>query len=218
MEISSNFFHCGQADPKAKTCSSAYLNYNSIHCDHRVEFELQVKKNCDSVILKFNLVKLTTEKNGITVSKNLEGVDPLWTDWIPNEFAWPIFSESLKKMIVDSLHPNQKVDWIKCEVSHNEEIRLYYIPIYRYHEEILDKKNTRYVENTNLIMLPVFNMDAINDLDFFILPFEYGIERTFYASNRLKRKLVKEKISGIDYEKNVYVVSSDCLNNEKKQF
>lgn len=49
MEISSNFFHCGQADPKAKTCSSAYLNYSSIHCDHRVEFELQVKKNGDYI-------------------------------------------------------------------------------------------------------------------------------------------------------------------------
>lgn len=200
------YFRCGAAEPKIKTCASAFLSYCSIpKGDYVMEFTNKVIENYCHVVLQFELVKLTKNRNGISVGTDLSEVDSLWNDYLLNQFAWPIFSEKLKNLISENLRQHQIIKWIQCEIKHNEEIKNYYIPIYQYEDNVLDTNNTIFVGNTNLIIVPAFKSEVIDKLDFFKYPGETIMEPDFYISDILKRKFDKAGITGIRYDKNVSV-------------
>ena len=194
------FYSFYQTDSQSRECASAYLSNSSISNVNDFDFETEIKEHCDSVLLKFHLVKLTIEADGISVNDDLSGVDQLWMDWIPNQFAWPMFSEKLKNLIVISLQPHQKTHWIKCDVTYNEECRFYYIPVYKFDDEVLDLEKTEFVDDTDLILDPVFKHDVIDKLDFFYIPFKDGFERDLYISDKVKCMLVREGISGVSFD------------------
>ena len=41
---------------------------------------------------ELNMVKLTIGKNSIEESDDLNGIETIWLDYLPNSFAWPLFS------------------------------------------------------------------------------------------------------------------------------
>jgi hypothetical protein len=194
------FYSLHQTDSQSRECASAFLSHSSISNVNDFDFETQIKEHYDRVSLKFHLVKLTIESDGISVTDDLSGVEQLWMDWIPNQFVWPMFSEKLKSLIVDSLLPHQKTHWIKCEVTHKEECRFYYIPVYEFVDDVLDLEKTEFVDDTDLILDPVFKQDVIDKLDFFYIPFKYGFELDLYVSDKVKSMLVKNRISGVSFD------------------
>ena len=67
-------------------------------------------------------------------------------------------------------------------------------------DEVLDLEKTEFVDDTDLILDPVFKHDVIDKLDFFYIPFKDGFERDLYISDKVKCMLVKNRISGVSFD------------------
>ena len=69
-------------------------------------------------------------------------------------------------------------------MTHNEECRFYYIPVYKFDDEVLDLEKTEFVDDTDLILDPGFKHDVIDKLD-------------LYVSDKVKCKFVRRNFGSV---------------------
>ena len=171
-------------------------------CETPVSYELipHLKKEDE---LPFDLVLRRVELiNGeVKVSDDMSGVECLWTDYQPNEFAWPLFSENLKNIIIDNLTGNEDIIWIKAIIKLGDERRLYFIPRFRRKLDVIDEQKTLFVKGTDHIIRPVFSLEKVIKYNMFHKPqLLWEVTSGIYVSEKMKEAIQKEKMS-VSFEK-----------------
>jgi hypothetical protein len=157
-----------------------------------------------SMPFAFELRKITETKNGIVESADLTGLRETWLDLQPNSLAWPMMSARMRELIEGHLTGNEGVDWIKCKVHGEGEIRTYYILRFTKKLNVLDKKKTHYVPGTDLVIKPVFSLAKIDKYSIFHNELSrnfWKITPSLYVCELLKKAMQKEKLTGVSLEK-----------------
>ena len=75
---------------------------------------------------ELTLVKLSVDKNGLMKSDDLNGLNEIWLDYLPNSLAWPLFSEKFKDLVDKSLTGKESIDWIIAKVNGKGEKKILY--------------------------------------------------------------------------------------------
>jgi hypothetical protein len=184
------------------SAQTASAIYNS---EDQVAHELIPKlKGKNSLPFNFILKRIKEGKNKIIIDNNLEELEEIWLDYLPNGFAWPLMSEKLKSVIQINLMKNEHIDWIECKVNNGNEERLYYVLRFNKMLDVLDIEETSFVSGTDVIIRPVFSFSKINGYTIFTLPSSHDLWRIpsgFYVSEKLKKEMQKEKLTGLDFSK-----------------
>lgn len=153
---------------------------------------------------ELNLIKLTVGRNGLIESNDLSGLEELWLDYQPNNLAWPLFSERLKRIIENYLTGREEIDWISTIVKGGNEERVYYIPRFNKTLDVLNLEKTTFVPGTDRIMKPVFSVDKIKSYSIFNKPSADGLKKIghgVYTNEIVKKAIQQESLTGIVFEK-----------------
>ena len=165
---------------------------------------ISVIENVSELPFELTLVKLTITKKGLAKSPDLTGVKMLWSDYLANSQAWPLFSMRAKEIIENCLTGNEELSWISASVRGNNEKQTYYIARFAKPLDVLDMDNTTFVPETDSIIKPVFSWPKVKDYSVIYRP-SYGeswkIPRSLYVSEKIKREMQKEKLSRIIFGK-----------------
>jgi hypothetical protein len=152
-----------------------------------------------------HLVKLTCAEDGLIEDEDLSGVDNLWEDYMPNQFAYNMFSEKFKEVIEKELTGNEETDWIAAKIHGNEECRTYYILKFTKRLDVIDEGKTLFVKNTDHIMRPCFSSSKIEKVSIFHVPdkeeYLWKIPSGVYVTEKLKKAIQKAKLTGVGFEK-----------------
>lgn len=173
--------------------------------------------NVKELPFELELVKLTVEKRGLEVAKNLNNLKSIWLDYQPNSFATPLFSKKFKALIERELTGNEGVNWIVVKVNGNNEKKVYYMLRFEKMLDVLDYEKTLFVEGTDHIIRPCFSLSKINKYSIFHRPSSHNlwkIPSAIYINEELKKKIMKEKITGVSFEK---VMVSEPLVSGKNE-
>ena len=158
----------------------------------------------DSMPYKFDLKKIKETEQSLTINDDINGLKEMWLDYQPNNLLWPLMSEKLKKVIERHQSGNEGTDWIKCKISGNKEEKTYYILRFNNALDVLDFAKTIFVKETNHIIKPVFSLPKIAPYCIFTKPYTHHLGKitsALYVSEKLKKAITQEGISGIAFEK-----------------
>ncbi len=150
----------------------------------------------------FTLKALTVERGGIHYSNDFSLVKTVWTDYLPNSLAWPLFSEKLKLLVEENLTGKEAVKWIPCNVCCEGECREYYIPLFTKELDVLDEERCFYSDSGCLIK-PAFSSQKIQDYGIFPKPAKNGlwhITTAIYVSEKTRNEIKRAKMPEICFE------------------
>ena len=151
---------------------------------------------------EFSLVKLSTGKNGLIKSKGFANMMEIWLDYQPNSLAWPLFSSKFKSLIQENLTGQECINWIKAKINFKEEQKIYYIPRFSEKLDVLDHGKTMFVPGTEQIIRPCFSLIKVQRFNVFHKPSSFWqITPEMYISEKLKKVLQKEKVTGVEFER-----------------
>ncbi|GIQ61429.1 hypothetical protein Flavo103_45640 [Flavobacterium collinsii] len=183
----------------AQTASAIYDS------EDQIAHELIPKlKGKNSLPFSFILKRIKEGKNKIIIDNNLDELEEIWKDYMPNGFVWPLMSEKLKFVVEKNLTGNEHIDWIDCKVKKEDEERKYYILRFNKMLDVLNMEETTFVRGTDHIIRPVFSYSKIKDYNIFVKPSSHDLWRVpsgFYVSEKLKKEIEKEKLTGLDFSK-----------------
>jgi len=153
--------------------------------------------------LPFNLKleSVNIENNGLSRLGYLKS-NHQPADYQPNSLAWPLMSGKMKEIINGLIKGNEGLKWIKVNVQGRECVYSYFIPIFTKKLDTLDYKNTLFVPNTDHIIKAVFDYEKIKQYEIFHghSPL-WQISPEIYISERIKKELLNNQITGIQFEK-----------------
>ena len=147
--------------------------------------------------------KILVGKKGL-IYRDVAVADPVWQNYPPNAFAWPIFSEPLKQLIQENVSEAANIDWIKMSVEHFQDKRQYYILKFNELHDVIDKENTLYVRGTDNIIRPCFRKINFDKVQIATIPTSgnlWKITSGVYVSGKLKKAIEKSGTPGIEFSK-----------------
>ena len=159
--------------------------------------------DADELPFELDIVMVTSGKDGLIISSDISSFDTVWLDYQPNGLAWPLFSERLRTIVVQSLTGKEGVSWIKATVNGHGERRFYYIPRFEKKLDVLDHEQTKYVKGTDLVIIPHFSLLKVSEYSVFHVPTaqnRWKITSGLYINEKLKQMIIKEKLTGVDFE------------------
>jgi hypothetical protein len=183
---------CGK-DSKGPVASASYFDKD--RPGHEYIASLEGK---NQLPFDLNLIKLTVERNGLSRSNELSGIRDIWTDYPPNDFAWPVMSEKMKSVIDVNLSGNENIDWISCKIKGLDEAREYFVLRFnKPFDSVLDEERTKInfypvFIGSKICALNIFTQSRISDL--------WKITSDLYVSETMKKALQKAKLTGISFE------------------
>ncbi len=152
----------------------------------------------DFVLKKYTPVTKTQGE----YSDDLSDLDTLWLDYLPNNLMFPLMSERMKEIINSCLKGNEGITWLPVMVKSDFEQKLYFVPKFERKLNVLNSQKTKYVKNTDLIIMPVFSFLEIAKYALFSNSGDdFNIPRIIYTNGAVKRKIIKEKLIGVYFEK-----------------
>jgi len=169
--------------------------------DHEL---VQILNGINKLPFEFSLVKLDVGKNGLIESNDLSDLKEIWLDYQPNSLAWPLMSERLKLVIEENLTGNEQVDWIACNIKNGNEKRPYFILRFNKILDVLNMQKTMFVQGTDHIIKPVFDISKISAYTIFPKPSSYDLWKitpALYITDELKKIIQKKKLTGLDFAK-----------------
>ena len=135
-------------------------------------------------------------------SDDLSELKDTWVDFLPNDLIFPLMSERLKNVIISCLKGSEGVSFLPVMVHANNEQRQYFVLKFERKLDVLHQEKTKYVKNTDLIFMPVFSFLKIAKYSIFHKPSdESEIPRILYINGGLKKKIQKEKLTGVYFER-----------------
>lgn len=156
-------------------------------------------------ILPFDLhlKKVKEKKSGLKISDDLTELEEIWNDYQPNNLAWPLMSEKLKKIIDENVMSNENIDWISCKIKNGTETRNYYILRFNKLLDVLDLHKTKFVPGTDSIIKPVFASSKVRKFNVFMAatPGEgdfWKISSGVYVSESIKKSIQNAGLVGIE--------------------
>lgn len=175
--------------------------------DNQIPYELiPLLEGKNTLTFDFELRRIKETRSGLIIDNNLDGIDEIWLDYLPNSFSWPIMSEELKSTVEFNLQGEEQIDWITCKIKKEDELRTYYILRFNKRLDVLDLKKTKFAQDTDVIIKPFFSMIKIARYSIFMATTNgYGnlwkITSSLYINEKLKKAIQKKKLTGLDFEK-----------------
>jgi hypothetical protein len=160
--------------------------------------------NTDVLPFELDLVILSIGRKGLIKSNNFKDVENLWLDLMPNSMAFPLMSNRLKEIIDRNLTGNEHINWIHAKIHGNGEEQIYYIPRFEKMLDVLDVKNTIYVEGTDHIIKPCFSITKISNYSIFHEPSSKQLSKItlfLYVNENIKREIIRNNLIGVGLEK-----------------
>ncbi|GMO41867.1 MAG: hypothetical protein Ta2F_17890 [Termitinemataceae bacterium] len=157
--------------------------------------------------LSFDLMlKCVLLENGnLIYTDDLSKCDTLWFDYQITNLSCPLFSERMKIFFDDKFTGNENIHWIKTNVYHSHEKRNYYIPRFKKALDVLDTDKTTYISGTGHIIVPCFSSRKVINYALFHLPYDvrflWEIPSGVYVHEGIKKMIVHEKFTGVNFEK-----------------
>lgn len=159
-----------------------------------------VRKVKEMIELPFELKLYSVNVNEEGIDKGTLGRNPL--DYQPNSLSWPLMSGKMQKIINSELRGTEKIKWLKVTVNGIKDSYIYYVPVFCTKLDTLDIDKTVFVPNTDHIIKPVFKEEKIMDYAMFHgHNLFWQISSEIYVNQAIRQKLIKEGITGIQFEK-----------------
>src|SRR5690349_12523204 len=81
-----------------------------------------------SVPFSFTMKSYLDGNDETEVSDDLSGIQHLWSDYLPNDSAWPIMSKKMKQLINQHLTGAEGIIWMTVMVKAEKQKIEFYIP------------------------------------------------------------------------------------------
>lgn len=193
-------YYCLRWNNATEAASAFYEDDNQI--GHELIPQLEGK---NKMALDFELKRVKESKDGLIIDNDLALLKEVWLDYQPNSLAWPIISEKLKNIIDTNLTGKEQIDWITCNIRNGDEIRQYYIIRFNKKMDVFDMNKTIFMDKKQEdVIKPVFSFPKIKYYSVFPRPSFYDFWKfptSFYVNEDIKKKIRKEKLTGIELEK-----------------
>ena len=150
------------------------------------------------------LVELTSTESGLSVSNVPANLPVDWLDYLPNSFAWPLFSPQLRAIVNARLTGDEGVDWLTADVIGMGKSRVYYLPRFERPLDVLDFGKTTFVSGTQHVIRPWFSLEKVKNYSMFPLPSEYNlwkITSSLYINEALKNDIQNKGLTGVSFER-----------------
>jgi hypothetical protein len=150
----------------------------------------------------FTVHHVLETKHGLVRDDNFPKEIEIWPDYMPNQFAWPLFSEKAKDIILNNISDKDQITWILAKVEFEKVVKPYYILQFNKALNLLNIDKTKFVQGTNAIIQPVFSKELLSDLTIFYRPATndlWRITSSIYVSENLKKKLTLNKCTNIQF-------------------
>ena len=159
-------------------------------------------------------VAYLAEKTDINLVSELKDIDEFpfefevkegeLQDYLANNKAWKLMSKKLKE-IIDANTPNKQHRWVRVKVKDYQinKTTIYFLPVFESKIDILDLKNTTFVEGTNSVINPCLSLKKVRKLSFFPkqdLDFDF-ISPYLFMSKEIKEDIMKNKLTGITFSR-----------------
>ena len=126
----------------------------------------------------------------------------MWSDYQPNNYAWPLMSEKLMAIINEKLTGKEKIIWMSVFVKYKTEKRQYYIPRFEKKLDLINKNKTIYGYSKKSIICPVFSMEKIQSFSMFYTPQVYWqISPSLFVNEEIKISIEEAKLVGINFSR-----------------
>jgi hypothetical protein len=126
----------------------------------------------------------------------------IWHDYMYNEFAYFMVSEKLKNFLSANSTENDCISWISVNIQHDNIVKKYYIIMFNELPDVLDKINTTYVRNTNLLLVPCIALEKAEKYSVFpIRMTKCGIPSLLYTTEKVKKEIQKMGFSNLIFQK-----------------
>ena len=145
---------------------------------------------------------ISVTHDGLQISQDFSGLKEIWLDYLPNNQAWPLFSSQLKKCVDTCLTGQEKLQWIRCHVVYNHEVRNYYIPMFHEQFDILDESKCIFAGNGRIIKR-VYSQSKIQKYSIFPIPNMdnwWEILPTLFVSDDIRKNIKKANLTGVALE------------------
>lgn len=141
------------------------------------------------------------DKGGIWQPTNdMSKITEMWVDYQPNEWAFPLMSERLTRIVQEHLLGGEGLDWIKAIVTAQGESRNYFIPRFSRLFDIWDKERTIYSVNGDFIVNPCFLKERVWDKAiFYSRPEFWEITSSLVVNEHLMKAIKKAKLTGVSF-------------------
>ncbi len=176
----------------------AYSPENSLLSYELIEGLIDKKEMPYDLIIR----KVSEGEKGLIVEDDLDNLEVVWEDFLPNNIGVPLMSEKLKNIIEGNLFGNEDIDWVTCKVWAKDKFKIYYIIRFNTLLDVLDIQKTKYLAGTDLIIIPYFSSDKINQFSVFTIPTSdnlYKISLSLFVNYTIKKLIQKEKLKGVDF-------------------
>ena len=193
------YFMC---DSPYQKIANAVATDKTLLADDMIE-ELE---NLDEIPFNFTLKNMVFRKNGFIYNDDFSKYENVWGDCQINSYAWVMVSPRLRDVIEKNLKGGECFRWIKCNIVHKEEKRIYYTPFFTKMLDVLDMDKCDYANRKpsleNLIK-PVFSAEKIKNLSMFSCPESIDLWKMptgFYVTDDMRKAIKKAGFKGIDFE------------------
>lgn len=160
------------------------------------EYISENRKFPSSLVLK----KAEIKKTGLIYSDDFSGIINEWEDYQCNEFAYEMYSESVKNCLDELRTKDDDYEWVTVEIVGFNENKTYYVPFFNSLPDVLDEKNTKYLEDGR-ILRPCYDLDKISKYSIFTYEnFFWKIPSILYVNEFVKKIMKKQNFSNIRFE------------------
>lgn len=194
MEIKNKYFSLEMADTNFGPV--AYAPENS-PLSHEL---IDLLENTDELPYELTIRRVFEGKKNLVIDDNLDELELIWEDYLPNNVGIPLMSEKLYLIIKNNLTGKEGVSWLKCKVWAKNEFRYYHVIKFNKPQDVLDTVETKYVKGTDFIMTPCLSSSKAINYSVFPLPSTdnlYQLTISFFVNEKIKNEIVKENLKGI---------------------
>lgn len=128
----------------------------------------------------------------------------LLEDYLADDLGIPLMSERLMKIINKHLTGKEGLHWYKAFINYGDEKVIYYAPNFKDDLDVLNNETSIFNRMTGGLVKASFSIKKIYQLAFFPLP-QLDIKLPFrlglIVSDDIKKDIIKEKLTGIDFSK-----------------
>ncbi|MFZ4799416.1 MAG: imm11 family protein [Bacteroidia bacterium] len=124
-------------------------------------------------------------------------------DYLSNTAALPLMSKKMKNFIEENLSGKENITWIEALVNTPSETLLYYLLKFNEVLNVIDLTKTTFRRYPDLILQPVFDVDAIKNICIFtdsVANFP-TITIGIFVNDKMKSALIKSKLTGFKFER-----------------
>ena len=159
----------------------------------------------NTLLYNMELKGVKSTKKGLVYSNDISLFNKTWLDMLINVLSVPLFSNKIKDFFENEMIDNNYLKWIKVNINGYEELKTYYIPEFKNRLDVLNMEKCTINKTDNSVIVPCFSYKKIQNYILFHKSqkeeYLWRVPSTVYISDETRKKIMKNKFTGIEYEK-----------------